>query len=172
MSLSCVMCHMLCVTGHHYPLQKKSLNLSGQKKIMQPLMTKKSRNLLDKKSHATSRTKKNHATSRDKKFHATSWNKQKNHVTSWDKKKSCKLWGQKNQGTSSEQKIRQPLRTKKKLRNLSGQNQSCKKRVLQVLQNPILFSFSDKFVQFFSKFISLNVQILCNLINTIFTACK
>ena len=50
--------------------------------------------------------------------------------------------------------------------------QSCKKRVLRVLQNLIFLIFSAKFVQYSTKFLSLNMQIWNNFKNTIFTACK
>ena len=50
--------------------------------------------------------------------------------------------------------------------------QSCKKRVLRVLQNLIFSQFSAKFVQFSAKLLSLDMSIRDNLENIIFTACK
>ena len=73
---------------------KKPRNLSGQKKIMPPLRTKN--------YHATSWYKKNHTTSLDN----------KSHENSWDKKNCASSWGG---------KITQPLRTKQKLSELLGQ---------------------------------------------------
>ena len=73
--------------------KKKSPNLLGQKKITQPLGTKK--------NHPTSWDGKNHPT---KKSHPTSRD-EKNHPTSMDEKKSANLSGQ--------EKITQPLGTKK-----------------------------------------------------------
>ena len=69
-------------------MTKKSSNLSGQKKIQQPLGTQK-----------------NHATFQDKKNHANYQDKTKNYTTSLDKKKSNNLSGQK--------EIMQPPGTKK-----------------------------------------------------------
>ena len=88
--------------GNSQPLRKKILcNLSGQKKIMQPV-----------------RTKKNHTTYREKNHKNLFGIKitqplgtEKNHLTYWDKKKSPNLLGE---------KITQPLGTKKKSPNLSG----------------------------------------------------
>ena len=48
---------------------KKSLNLSGLKKIRQPLVEKRNQTInFDKKNHAISHHKKNHTTSRDRKI--------------------------------------------------------------------------------------------------------
>ena len=85
--------------------QKKSRNLSVQKKIMQPLKKnsalfwdrKKSRNILGQKSHGTSQAKKIMQTPGTKKITQPLETK----------KKSCNLLGQKNSRNLSEQEIMQ-----------------------------------------------------------------
>ena len=90
---------------------KKTCNFSGQKKIKQPLWTKK--------NVATSQDKKKSHNLLEQKKHTTSWD-QKNYITSWDKKipqplgrtksrnlskkRSCNLLGQKNHTTSRDKK--------------------------------------------------------------------
>ena len=78
------------------PLEKKkSRNLWGQRKITQPLWTKK--------NHTTSLDKKNHATIKEKE-------KSRNFL---GQKKSCNPLGGKNHATSRDKKNMQPLGTKK-----------------------------------------------------------
>ena len=128
--------------------KKKSRNLSGQKKIMQPL----GRNLSGPKNQTTSGNKIYHATSRDKKItqalrtkenYANSWDKKITKLlgtkimpplrtnksgnlsrqkisNSWDKNSHATSWVQK----SCNQKIPQPLGTNKKSRILLGQKKS------------------------------------------------
>ena len=68
--------------------QKKSSNISGQTKIMQPL--RKKINTLPLRTR----------------------NITQNHATSWDQKKSSNLSDKKNHATSWDKKIMQPLKTK------------------------------------------------------------
>ena len=85
---------------------------------MQPLGTKKSRNLLGQEIHATSQDKKNHATSRQKN-HASSWDKKitqplgTEKITENIEKITQSLWSKKITQPLGTKVITQPLKTKK-----------------------------------------------------------
>ena len=106
---------------------KKSCNLLGPTKIMQPLWTKKSRILLGQKIMQPLRTKKRHTTSQDKK-NAFFWDN-KNCAVACDKKSGIPLEQKESMPPLWTKKILQPLWTKKitqplgtkKSHNLFGQ---------------------------------------------------
>ena len=152
--------------GTHKKMQlhrttKKSGNLSGHKKIMQPLGTKNTTISFDKKNYAISEDKKKQATSRDK----------KNHATSWGKKISRNLLGQKEMHSLGTKKMTQPLGKKitlpfgttKKSCNLTGHknNTTSWDKKISVRINFFIVTFCDpSFYSYISNYYQLQAGLL------------